>query len=282
MKPSPKLPRTPSELSESVRKRLNMYSLAASAAGVSLLVLAPTVEAKIVYTPANVKLQGPFPLDLNHDGKIDFLLLLGGSIGNSEAIEALSVCHHVFLNTSSRVYLCSSSQSSSRAQNAVRVAKTSGPEAAAALRAGAKIQNGDRFRDKPAVGMARVSYTTFTTTRPPHWGGAWANGGQGVKNRYLGLKFKINGRFHFGWARLTVTTMAKSFTATLTGYAYETIPGKGIIAGQTRGAEEVEAQPPSAAVSAPVQQSATLGMLALGEPGLSIWRRKESAAAALQ
>ena len=273
MKPSFKLPRTPSELSASVRKRLNMYSLAASAAGVSLLALAPTAEGKIVYTPANVKLQGPFPLDLNHDGKIDFFLLLSGSIGNSEAIEALSVCHHPF-QISRGIYACSTSAST--AQNAVRVAKTSSPEAAAALRAGARIQNGDRFRDKPAVGMARVSYPTFTTTLPPHWSGAWANGGTGVKNRYLGLKFKINGKFHFGWARLTVTTQGRNFTATLTGYAYETIPGKGIIAGKTKGPDEIDGQSPSAAVSAPVQQSATLGVLALGTPGLSIWRREKS------
>jgi hypothetical protein len=278
MKRSARPRRTPSELSGSVRKRLNMYALAASAAGVSLLALAPTVEGKIVYTPANVKLHGPFPLDLNHDGTADFLILLSSSAAHSSIITALSVCHDVFLGSRGS-YQCSSKTSN---LNAVRVAKTSGQEAAAALRAGAKVQNGDRFRDRNPVGMGRVFDRTDTSTQPPHWSGAWVNEGKGVKNRYLGLKFKINGKFHFGWARLTVTTQSTTFTATLTGYAYETIPGKGIIAGQTWGSEEVEAQPPSAAVSAPVRQSATLGMLAVGEPGLSIWRRKESAAAVRQ
>ena len=268
------------DFSESVHRQLNMYALAASAAGVSLLPLAPTVEGKIVYTPANVRLRGPFPLDLNHDGKIDFFLLQSGSIGNSEAIEGLSVCHHVFLNTSRRLYICSSSQSSSRAQNAVIVAGTSQREDVVALRAGAKIQTGDRFRAKAAIGMARVSYATFTTTQPPHWSGAWANGGKGVKNRYLGLKFKIKGKFHFGWARLTVTTQDRNFTATLSGYAYETIPNKPIIAGKTKGTDPINVEEQTALPTAPARKPAGLGGLALGSPGLSIWRREESIAAA--
>lgn len=233
MKRSPRHPRPTSNFSESVHRQLNMYAVAASAAGVSLLALAPTVEGKIVYTPANVKLRGPFPLDLNHDGKIDFFLLQSVSV-TSLAIQWLSVCHHLS-QVSRGIYVCSTRTSSSDAQNAVRVIKTSGREAAAALRAGAKIQTGDRFRAKAAIGMARVSYATFTTTQPPHWSGAWANGGKGVKNRYLGLKFKIKGKFHFGWARLTVTTQDRNFTATLSGYAYETIPNQPIIARQNQG-----------------------------------------------
>jgi hypothetical protein len=36
-------------------------------------------------------------------------------------------------------------------------------------------------------------------------------------------------KVHFGWARVIITTSAKTFTATLTGYAYDTIPNKSII-----------------------------------------------------
>jgi hypothetical protein len=98
------------------------------------------------------------------------------------------------------------------------------------------------------------------------------NGGKGVKDRYLGIKFKIKNKFHFGWARLTVATTSNSFTATLTGYAYETIACKGIIAGKTKGSDDVSVEESNAI---PSSEPATLGMLALGEPGLSIWRRKE-------
>jgi hypothetical protein len=41
-----------SNLSDSVHLRLNMYALAASAAGVGALALARPCEAEIVYTPA--------------------------------------------------------------------------------------------------------------------------------------------------------------------------------------------------------------------------------------
>jgi hypothetical protein len=65
--------------------------------------------------------------------------------------------------------------------------------------------------------------------------GPWFN----VTNRYLGLKFKIKGKTHYGWARLTVRGTFGSIVATLTGYAYETIPNKAIIAGATKGPDAI-------------------------------------------
>jgi hypothetical protein len=65
--------------------------------------------------------------------------------------------------------------------------------------------------------------------------------------------------------------------AKLTGYAYETIPNKPIITGETEGPEEGsvdEANP--ATLNEPIPKPASLGMLAMGSPGLSIWRREES------
>jgi hypothetical protein len=64
-----------------------------------------------------------------------------------------------------------------------------------------------------------------------YYGGPWLH----VKQAYLGLKFVIKGKTHFGWARvkLSVPKFSGPMTATLTGYAYETIPGKAIIAGAT-------------------------------------------------
>jgi hypothetical protein len=76
-----------------------------------------------------------------------------------------------------------------------------------------------------------------------------------VKNRYLGLRFLINGKAHYGWARLNVSVKVQSFctlAATLTGYAYETIPNKAIITGKTKGPDVIV-------------NHATLGELALGK-----------------
>jgi hypothetical protein len=114
--------------------------------------------------------------------------------------------------------------------------------------------------------MARGSHKCF---------GPWNN----VKNRYLGLRFISEGKTHFGWARLNESCNPENsrITAVLTGYAYETIPNKAIIAGKTKGPDEVSnvEQPNPASLTAPTPEQATLGLLAMGAPGLSIWRREE-------
>jgi hypothetical protein len=66
----------------------------------------------------------------------------------------------------------------------------------------------------------------------------------------------------------------------LTGYAYETIPNKPIITGKTKGPDDgANDDPgPGASVANPIPeipQPASLGALAMGSSGLSIWRRKE-------
>jgi hypothetical protein len=57
---------------------------------------------------------------------------------------------------------------------------------------------------------------------------------------YAGLAFVRNGKIHYGWAEFTGTAFLwgtldrYSIRTTLIGYAYQTIPGKAILAGQTR------------------------------------------------
>jgi len=66
--------------------------------------------------------------------------------------------------------------------------------------------------------------------------------------------------------------------ATLTGYAYETIPNKPTIAGKTHGPDD-EQQPASVSLAAPKPELATLGLLASGSPALLVWRREDRVAA---
>lgn len=86
--------------------------------------------------------------------------------------------------------------------------------------------------------------------------GPWVGKGKGVRNRYLGLKFVVHGKVHYGWARLSVTLghhqQYDDVSGTLTGCAYETVPNKPIIAGHTKGPDVVTVQP------------GTLGSLARG------------------
>lgn len=95
------------------------------------------------------------------------------------------------------------------------------------------------------------------------------------QSRYLGLQFLINGKVHFGWARLNVTCRGLDVVAKLTGYAYETVPNKPIGAGQTKGSDEETGAGRDAALTAPTPKTSWLGLLALGSYGLPIWRREE-------
>ena len=244
----PSQSRATAELSKSLNHRLNMYVLAAGASGVGLLALAPRADAKIIYTPAHAKVNHGFflPIDLNHDGIVDFYLNNGGH----SSVAGLSVCQYM-----TQTIFGSACSYDFRGTNAVRTIDSKGAEYAAALRSGDKVQRGRFARSKAILGI--IFRTRFY--------GPWFNGGKGVKNRYLGLKFKIEGRFHYGWARMTVTRGLFS-TATLTGYAYETIPGIGIVAGQTKGPDVTKLDP------------ANLGRLAAGASATPAWRIKHTSA----
>lgn len=65
-------------LDAGLEKSLSAYAYAAAAGGVSLLALAPSAEARIVYTPTYTIIPvngGPVALDLNHDRVTDFSFL---------------------------------------------------------------------------------------------------------------------------------------------------------------------------------------------------------------
>lgn len=257
---SPLPTKAPASVSASVHHRLNMYALAAGAAGVGMLASAQPMEAKIVYTPTHRQLlqNQSLNLDLNHDGTADFSLkfyrLASSSSGNRLVVSHLSV-------------------KGLGGANAVRTTGTRG--FAAALGKGAIIGAGKRFSAGDHYLASCFSHATINGHTSHRSAGPWLNLRQG----YLGVKFTIAGKIHYGWVRLTHPlvkfscrggNLAGTF---LTGYAYETIPGKAIIAGATKGLDDTE---PTASLSPRTPEPATLGLLALGAPGLSIWRREES------
>ena len=100
MKPSSQSPRTPSRLSESVHRQLNMYALAASVAGVGMFALVQEAEAKIVYTPAHKRIlvKQKLGLDLNHDKVVDFVLSNGQGFSGSYWKAYLEVSAHLLGN----------------------------------------------------------------------------------------------------------------------------------------------------------------------------------------
>jgi len=236
--------RVPLQLSESLHQLLNSYALVAGAAGVGILALTQPADARIVYTPAHVDCSKLCHLDLNHDGQTDLRVNNGGET------------------------------------NATSCGFSSGPGVTAlASRYGARdavVGKGTNWRFVSAlpagvrIGAANNSFGNMAVRRP-NWcnnttafTGPWANGGKGVKNRYMGLRFYFKKQAHYGWLRFNVVVNPLNYPAfqvTLTGYAYETIPNKPIIAGREHGKDD-----------------ATLGHLATGASAIPAWRVKPTAA----
>jgi hypothetical protein len=255
-------PRKSANLSESTQRQLNMYALAAGAAGVGILTLAQGAEAKIIYTPAHRSIGAKTFIDLNHDGVTDFNITLvrtshceGGCTTSGVRHGTAFQVTYAFLSGVGVVQgnqLYGQGKLASALPAGVRV----GPKS--------KFPGGNRMAEVSAISGNREGYS-----------GAWAGTGGGVQHRFLGLKFKIHGKTHFGWARFDVTLSPQgaNIEAKLTGYAYETIPNKPIITGKTKGPEEVEG--PDASLAMPSSEVLNLGQLAVGWSGVSAWRREE-------
>jgi len=216
--------------------RLGMYRLAATAAGVSLVALIQPAEGKIIYTKSNRSIlpNGTLRIDLNHDGIADFVLkdprstsTAGGSFNQLSAAPA-------------------------HARNGVWGHTNTFTAYASALSANVRIGPKGQFLKKS--GLMAASSVSGGVHRDGNFSctGPWAN----VQNRYLGLKFQIKGKTHFGWARLSVACSAGnvSIDGTLTGYAYESVANKSILTGKEHGADDADAS----------GSAATLGHLAQG------------------
>jgi hypothetical protein len=204
-----------SQTSDSLHKQLNAYALAATAAGVGVLALVQPAEAKIIYTPVHhvVGRNARYKVDLNHDKIGDLTLVNTYGCNRDYCDDALSAIPSGGNGVEGRYSV------------------------AYALQPGAQIGPKQLFLGK-IMALSSGSFGTF---------GQWFN-----SRGYLGVKFNIDGKTHYGWLRMSVRVLGNAkMVTTLTGYAYETIPNKAIIAGKTHG-----------------KGDATLGRLAQGASGL--------------
>jgi len=267
MKASPRRCSTPSHIASPLHQRLNTYALAASAAGVSLLALGQPAEARIVYTKTDVVIGyggvSNYMLELTNSGHADF---------------SFTYSHHSSEESPNHLRQLAPATGGFSTALWVRAGKGyasneiwgHGPFAAA-LRAGVRVGRGGQFQR----GHSEMAWHGCNPESCNAYG-SWLK----VQNRYLAFKFFINGAAHYGWARLSCSTK-RIVGATLTGYAYETVPNKPIVTGRTKGPDDADGdgQTDPAALNTPAPQPATLGVLALGARGLSIWRRRESVSA---
>jgi hypothetical protein len=234
------------------------YCMAALAAGVGVLALANPAECEVVFTKKTIPIplsttSGHFvPISLTNNGVTDFEFSLYSSSYKGSGYRLLRVLP-------------------------VEGGAVMGKELfvshfsyASELAKGAKIGPSAHFSSKANMNI-ELSLFSFANTSVKYSKRFIGNWGNNPKSSYLGVRFLINGKTHYGWIRLKVTTQKKgAMTAEVTGYAYETVANKVIKAGTTSGPVSVQAQ-----MQPERQDPVTLGMLALGAEGVAFWRRDD-------
>jgi len=221
--------------------RLLAYAAAASA---GLLSSALPSEAEIIYTPSNTPItiavsgKGPVftPLDLDNDGNPDFSFVM---------FSAKRYSSQGGSTTGARFFLKLDPRQTGN--QAVQGAQAS----ASAVPAGATIGPQQKF-GSGGLYLQRTGSRSF---------GTWKQ----VEYAYVGLKFLIDGQVHYGWARVKFPFAGGIHYPSIYGYAYESTPNQPIVTGQTSGTAQA-----NTSVSVPP----SLGILAAGAPGISLWRTK--------
>jgi hypothetical protein len=202
------------------------------------LALTLPAQGKIVYTHIHkqLPLNRTYFLDLNHDRIADF------GLNNTKSTSSFGGGGGVLTifptKSANRIWGAKTGNGFLRYASALASGIAVGPKG--------QFTPGNKVMAHSSADEGRPRPLTSSCAGP--WGD--------VTDRYLGLKFVIQGKKHYGWARLNVSCDNLLVTGTLTGYAYETIPNKAIVAGKTHGKDVVTVEPQTA--------PATLGHLAGG------------------
>lgn len=225
-------------------KRLTRYAMAATAASVGVLALAQPAQSAVVIKNTNIPIESGLTLDLNNDGTPDlefsFIFTEGHSVVFSD-LDVLAFKGNAVVEQDFYV---------------------------SALMRGARIGPSAHF------GGTGGNVQYVMEGQPCTYNGCRTVGkwGGNHPNRFLGVKFKINGKTHYGWVRITVNVNTNSrMTATITEYGYETIPNRPVKAGLP--SSNVAASAPAGPF--PDASAGSLGVLAAGADGLAIWRRED-------
>lgn len=213
--------RSTTTLKAKLECKLLAYAAAAGAAGLEMITMAIPANAEVIYTPAHhvISKGHSYDLDVDGNGTIDFQLR--NFSWSDDTIGGYRLRAKPHKDNGLTGYATNFTWAS-------------------ALKSNARIGSKKVFVDQKPLLVSFYFNGDGSGTY-----GQWLN----VKKHYLGLRFRIHGEIHYGWARLNVAVVLNQITGKLTGYAYETIPDKPIVAGDEGAGAK------------------SLGHLALGEAG---------------
>jgi hypothetical protein len=276
-------PKTRVNLNDKLNRSLLWYAAAAGAA-IGLQGTMPA-EAEVVYTPANTPIQVnvPLPLDLNNDGVFDFVI--NNTYQALPIPRTCTVCsffEHARLTVSpsnSQNAIWGVTSTVSVPFNKLKAKKeATNKQVQIAVPAFWGIVNGPgpgrKFEQQQLIMASTDATQLFSNFYSTRYYGQFGKNHKFV-GPYLGLKFTVGGQVHYGWARIEVNREPLKIRATLTGYAYETIPNRPIITGVKTGTLDDNAEIESSTVQPP--EPASLGRLAQGASGVPAWRVAASA-----
>jgi hypothetical protein len=238
----------PAKLSAALHRSLSAYALAAGAAGVAVLACSSPAEAAPVCKNLNVILFGTNSYALNPGGQTIAPFNIVDTFNNPSS-NSFGWWNRAFFTPNSA------------GANAVVASN----KFAADLAAGASIGPGAKFGRGESYGLL-FTYGYGPTGRgrlKGHHGNF-----QFEHANYFGFEFLLSGQVHYGWVRLQVTigrgTDGLATATHVLEYGYESTPNTAIGAGSCAA---------SASSTAPGSAPASLGLLALGNSGLPLWRQ---------
>ena len=195
-----------------------------------LSVIATQANAQIIYTDVvpdatYTGTNDTCSLDLNNDGNIDFLIVqrtINAPCPNGPGLNCVAT------NTRPRSWVKITPQGTNAVVNAASFASQL-PEWQA-------IDPDLSWNNTSAQVLMTQATPSCFQTMPFQWAcaagtftGAWLGDASVDSPLFLGLQFDIAGSTFYGWARLSIPTDGTSFT--LNDYAYNSVPGAGILAG---------------------------------------------------
>jgi hypothetical protein len=183
---------------DSLRNRV--VAVALSAAGVSLGLTPPAAEAKVILNKTDIVLRDEtiFEFDLNSDGLLDFGLQIRsyeGYYGSGQReLDAFGI-------TSTDEVVVNKHRE------------------AVAGKLGQQVGADDPFLSGGAMCSFNFNHYGSSSNGPWHK----------ERDRFLGVKFNVNGETHYGWIRISVSAACEEVQ--LSEFAYETVANKALKAG---------------------------------------------------